>query len=148
MQKLAVFTLLASLSFSSHANDISYGVGIGGPYAGAIGFQVAMSSEDKQHKYYAALGLPGVSLGTQSVLENKHYSWGINVGVFDGIFGGHTKYIGPTFNYHVDGFNEDGWQIGTAIYILRETNHTTLFSNTVEEDDNHVTLGIQLGYHF
>ena len=107
-----------------------------------------MNSEDKQHKYYAALGLPGVSIGTQSVLGNKHYSWGINAGVFDGIFGGHTKYIGPTFNYHVNGFNEDGWQLGAGLYILRETNHRVLFSSTVEEDDNHAGLGIQFGYHF
>ena len=147
MQKLAVFTLLASLSFSSNANDISYGTGLGGPYAGAIGFQVAMNSEDKQHKYYAALGLPGVSVGTQSVLENQQYSWGINAGVLAGFLSRSTGYIGPTFNYHADGFNQGGWEVGTGLYFYRKFDDSGFFSKE-KENSNHVGLALHFGYHF
>lgn len=70
---------LSLVSLFSTAGEYETTVGLGHQYGGVLGAQFAYKTEST--KYYAALGLVGVSEGFQTRFsENSHHAYGLSVG--------------------------------------------------------------------
>lgn len=106
MFKNLIFLVCSCMSMSSWAYNFEFSVGAGLQYSGILGSQFAIK-DDKQ-KYFVALGLPGASVGMQSVVsEDEKHSVGFSVGVMKGLFSSDTRYGILTYNYHLNGFKND-----------------------------------------
>lgn len=69
---IRAFILLLGLFFTAmvNANDIKHSVGIGLPYSGLVGYQIAMV-EGEKHQYRASLGFIGASVGYDYLLDKN-----------------------------------------------------------------------------
>ena len=80
------------------------------------------------------MSVPGYSLGVQTIVsDNEYYSVGFSLGKLDGLLndgllndGGRNGLI--TYNYHMSGFKNDGWVVGTGIGFYDEKSYTQLFT--------------------
>ena len=127
IKKLTIFALL-SVSGSALSADIEYGLGFGSQY-GNLGGQIAIKNDHQ--KYYVALGFAGAGLEFQSAFgQNKQYSWGADVAKFQGIFyDNDTKLVSLNFNYHFNGFDNGGWELGPSVVYYSEDDHKPLSLN-------------------
>ncbi|OCQ22597.1 hypothetical protein A7985_01120 [Pseudoalteromonas luteoviolacea] len=144
----AIFPLTIALaSYSSHADDFEFSSGIGLQYGGIVGVQAALKQENS--KYFASLGLYGVSVGGQYVVsENTKHALGFNAGRMLLIFGDYTDYVALTYNYHVSGFHNSGWELGTGVGYFVNEESSTIFSSKVIEEEKEANLFINIGYKF
>ncbi|KZN28530.1 hypothetical protein [Pseudoalteromonas luteoviolacea] len=143
-----IFPLTVALaSFSSHATNFEFSSGIGTQYGGLIGVQAAIKQE--KSKYFAGLGLFGVSAGMQYVLsEDMHHALGFNTGRMFQVLGEHTDYVALNYNYHVNGFHNSGWELGTGIGYFETDESSILFSSEVVEEEKEAKLILNIGYKF
>jgi len=144
----SIFPFIVLLaSFSSQSADFEFSTGGGTQYGGFIGIQGGLKFE--KSRYFAALGLYGLSLGAQyPVSSDGHVSIGLNGGRMFGIFGGDRDYVAMTYNYHFNGFHHSGWEIGTGIGYFKTEEHAILFSREVHEEEKEARLIFNLGYKF
>ncbi|MDP2560809.1 hypothetical protein [Psychrobium sp. 1_MG-2023] len=146
MFKNLMFCLCGFTSLSCWSTEVDFGLGLGTQYGG-VGGQLII--DQQQTKYFIALGIPGYSIGMKSVIsDHQHHSWGLNAGVIDGIFSSDTQFAGVTYNYHFDGFENDGWELGLVAFYYREKEHKRLFSHIVDEEETGVGISFNLGYSF
>ncbi|WP_077285092.1 hypothetical protein [Cognaticolwellia aestuarii] len=142
--KLTTLVLSLSLiSLYSSANEYETTVGLGHQYGGVLGAQFAYKTAST--KYYAALGLVGVSAGFQTTFsENSHHAYGLSVGQEE--IQSEDGFIFATYDYHFNGFLQDGLVIGTGIGITREDKGGFYSDSGQSETSAAVTLSI--GYKF
>ncbi|MEP4889698.1 MAG: hypothetical protein ABJV04_06700 [Aliiglaciecola sp.] len=146
MYKFLMMILLVSFSTMSEAVDYDFSVGAGSQYGG-FGTQFAIKSD--KTKYFVGLGFPGFSVGMKRQFsENTHHSWGLNAGKMYGILSSDTVFGGITYNYHFNGFNNKGWELGTGITYYEEDEYTQIFGGEQESKDKGVGILINLGYVF
>jgi hypothetical protein len=133
---------------SSWAYNFEFSVGAGLQYSGILGSQFAIK-DDKQ-KYFVALGLPGASVGMQSVVsEDEKHSVGFSVGVMKGLFSSDTRYGILTYNYHLNGFNNDGVVFGLGAGYSSADEYKVFFGGgEVAEEDKGLIFSLDIGYKF
>lgn len=125
MFKKSLVILLSYFPLSVLGAEFEFSVGGGFQYSGIIGTQFAVKHQDS--KYYVSFGLPGYSLGMQTlVLDKTHHSVGFSVGEIQGILAGDGRYGMITYNYHLSGFKNSGWVLGTGIGVYDEQSYTTI----------------------
>ncbi|KZN43637.1 hypothetical protein N474_20460 [Pseudoalteromonas luteoviolacea CPMOR-2] len=147
MHKAILPLIIAFASFSSQSADFEFSTGGGTQYGGFIGIQGGLKFE--KSRYFAALGLFGVSAGAQFQMSNDgHHSLGVNGGTMYGIFGGDKDYIAMTYNYHFKGFHNSGWEIGTGVGYFKTEEHSIWFSSDVAEEEEKAHIIFNIGYKF
>lgn len=137
------------LPLSSFAAEFEFSVGAGYQYSGVIGTQFAMKT--KQSKYFVSVGLPGASVGMQTVLfDNDHHSMGFSVGrLQEMVADGDQNYGFITYNYHFSGFANSGWVLGAGVGVYDEQAYTPLFSNNQSVNPpSKAMITLDIGYKF
>jgi len=142
--KLTTLVLSLSLiSLYSSANEYETTLGLGHQYGGVLGAKFAYKTEST--KYYAALGLVGVSVGFQTTFsENSQHAFGLAIGREE--IQSEDGFIFATYDFHLKGFSQDGWVIGTGIGITREDKGGLYSDSGQSETSGAVTLSV--GYKF
>lgn len=152
MLKKTLVILLSYFPLSTVAAEFEFSVGSGFQYSGIIGTQFAVKHQDS--KYYLSLGLPGYSFGMQTVvLDNEHHSVGFSVGEIQGILEGDSQYGFITYNYHVSGFKNSGWVLGTGFGVYDEHSYKRIsFTKPGEgkriNPSSKAMFTIDIGYKF
>ncbi|GAC28473.1 hypothetical protein [Brumicola pallidula] len=97
------------------------------------------------------------------VSDNEYYSVGFSLGKLDGLLndgllnggllndgllndGGRNGLI--TYNYHMSGFKNDGWVVGTGIGFYDEKSYTQLFTHERISPSKKALFTIDIGYKF
>lgn len=149
MFKLLSTILLFSFSASICALDYDFTAGLGTQYGG-LGGQFVVN--DKESKYFLALGTTGeagVAVGMKSIIsDDEHHSMGVNIGSFGRLLASDTDFAAITYNYHFDGFNGNGWEIGTGIAYYKQDEYKVLFVPNIEKEKSGVSIVFNLGYTF
>ncbi|AOT07580.1 hypothetical protein [Pseudoalteromonas luteoviolacea] len=147
MRKKILPIAMVLSSFSAFSAEFEFATGIGSQYAGVLGVQAAVKVDNS--RYFAALGLIGVTAGAQFQIPDKpHHSMGVNFGRFYGVFNDDTDFLGLTYNYHFNGFHNSGWEIGTGISYFRTDEYHALFGHKKHEEEREVGLLFNIGYKF
>lgn len=137
---LAVLPFIGLLSVSSAASELEISTGIAYQYGGYFGVQIANKAEFT--KYYFSAGWIGVSTGFETTFEkNSKHSYGLVVGAEFATSG--DGFAFATYNYHVNGFSNNGFVLGTGIGARRS-------EATLGRNDNSTTFAwtLNLGYKF
>jgi hypothetical protein len=146
MYKFLMMIFLVSFSTMSKDLDYDFSVGLGSQYGG-LGTQFAINND--KSKYFVGLGFPGISVGMKTQFsENTHYSWGLNAGKMYGILSSDTAFGGITYNYHFNGFNSKGWEVGTGLTYYKQDEYTAIFAEKPESKNEGFGIAINLGYVF
>jgi hypothetical protein len=147
MFKKSLVILLSYLPISVFGAEFEFSLGAGFQYSGIIGTQFSVKHQDS--KYFMSVGLPGYSLGMQTILsENEYHSAGFSFGEIQSIFDGNSRYCFITYNYHVDGFKSSGWVLGAGVGIYDEESYTPLFGNERINPSKKAMLTLDIGYKF
>ncbi|AZQ84820.1 hypothetical protein EKO29_12950 [Colwellia sp. Arc7-635] len=134
---------LSLVSLSSSAGEYETTVGLGHEYGGVLGAQLAYKTQDS--KYYASAGLIGFSAGLQTTFsENSKHAFGFVAGKEE--FHGEDGFFFVTYDYHLDGFSNNGFVIGTGIGITRE-DEGGLFAD-LGETVTSTAVTLNIGYKF
>ncbi len=116
MLKKSIFISLSYLPLSAVAAEFEFSLGAGFQYSG-LGTQLAVKHQDS--KYFVSVGVPGYSLGMQTIVsDNEYHSVGFSLGEVDGILNDGARYGLITYNYHMDGFQYNGWVVGTGVLFF------------------------------
>jgi len=146
LNKLIVISLF-SLPFSASGAEFEFSLGAGFQYSGVIGTQFAVKHDDS--KYYVSFGLPGYSLGMQTITsDNEKHSVGLSFGEIQGVFDGDSQYGFITYNYHLNGFKNNGWVFGAGLGFYDEESYTPLFSNERINPSRKTMFTLDVGYKF
>lgn len=146
LNKLIVISLFY-LPLSAFSAEFEFSLGAGFQYSGVIGTQFAIKHEDS--KYFLSVGLPGYSLGMQTIVaDNEYHSVGFSLGEIQDIFGGDHQYGFLTYNYHMDGFKNKGWVFGTGVGFYHEESSTSLFSHEHINGATTAMYTLDVGYKF
>lgn len=147
MFKKLIFISLSYFPLSAFGAEFEFSLGAGFQYSGVIGTQFAVKHQDS--KYFVSLGLPGYSLGMQTIVsDNEYHSVGFSIGEIQGIFDGDSQYGFITYNYHLDGFKNDGWVLGTGLGLYDEESYIPLFGNERIYPSKKAMLTLDIGYKF
>ncbi len=147
MFKKSVLILLSYLPISALGAEFEFSLGGGFQYSGIIGTQFTVKHEDS--KYFISVGLPGYSLGMQTIVsENEYHSAGFSLGEIQSVFGNDGRYGFITYNYHVDGFKNIGWVLGAGLGIYDEESYTPLFGSERTNPSKKAMLTLDIGYKF
>ncbi len=147
MFKKSLFILLSYFPVSTVGAEFELSLGAGFQYSGVIGTQLSVKHQDS--KYFMSVGLPGYSLGMQTLIsDNDHHSAGFSVGELQGIFDGDSRYGFITYNYHVDGFKKKGWLFGGGVGIYDEESYTPLFGDSRITPSKKAMITLDVGYKF
>jgi len=140
--KLSILVLSFVCLFST-ADEYETTVGLGHQYGGVLGTQ--FSYKTASSKYYGSVGLVGISTGFQTTFsENAHHAFGVVVGKES--IQSEDGFLFVTYDYHVNGFAQNGLVIGTGLGVTRE-DAGGFYADTGEiETTPSVTLNI--GYKF
>lgn len=134
---------LSFISLFSSAGQYETSIGLGHEYGGIFGAQFAYKTEFT--KYYGALGLVGMSAGFQTTFsENSKHAFGLLAGKEQ--FMSEDGFMFITYDYHIDGFSQNGFVIGTGIGVTREDVGGWWSEQGKTETSTSVTLNI--GYKF
>jgi len=107
---------LSLISFAGSTGEFEAAVGIGHEYGGVLGGQFSYKTE--YSKYYGSLGLLGVAAGFQTTFsENSKHAYGLAVGLE--ATNSEEGFLFATYNYHFNGFSNNGLVIGTGIGFTR-----------------------------
>lgn len=134
---------LSFISLFSSAGEYETSIGLGHEYGGVLGAQFAYKTEST--KYYASLGLIGMSAGFQTTFsENSKHAYGLVAGREE--LKSEDGFIFITYDYHLDGFADKGWVIGTGIGVTREDEGGWWLNRGETKTSTSITLN--LGYKF
>jgi hypothetical protein len=126
---------LLFLTSSLKATELTHAIGIGLPYAGLAGYQ--LSYDNEQHRFRAALGIIGASVG-YDYLYSTHWSLGFT----------YTETIRSVYsanvNYYVDTPNQ-GMRVSLDIGHMPEENNGDGFFNS---DGSKNVVWLSAGYAF
>lgn len=141
MKKLLLILVLHP--FSGFAGEYETTIGMGHQYGGLIGAQ--LSYKTLSTKYYAAIGGVGIALGAQTVFnsQNKH-TYGFVIGKEE--LHAEEGFFFVTYDYHLNGIENNGLVIGTGIGITRADEHDWFADRGKVETTPFVTLNF--GYKF
>lgn len=132
--------LIGLFSAFGSAGELDMSAGLGHQYGGIVGVQFANRTE--RSKYYISTGLVGAAVGFETTFEeNSPHSYGITVGA-DAI-SSEDGFAFATYNYHFNGFSNDGLVIGTGIGVRRQ--EATLGNNDTETS---FSMTLNVGYKF
>lgn len=148
MFKKSLFVLLSYFPISTFATEFEFSVGAGFQYSGVIGTQLAIKHQES--KYFVTVGLPGYSVGMQTMISaDEHHSAGLSVGKLQRILGGKANYGFITYNYHVNGFNNDGWLFGAGVGMYDEKAYKEFFSHgDIINPSKKAMITLDVGYKF
>jgi hypothetical protein len=147
MFKKSLVILLSYLPISVLAAEFEFSLGSGFQYSGFLGTQFSVKHQDS--KYFLSVGLPGYSLGMQTILsDDEHHSAGFSLGEIQGIFDGDSRYGFITYNYHLDGFKSNGWVFGAGVGIYDDESYTPLFGNERVNPSKKAMITLDVGYKF
>jgi len=128
------------------AADFEFAAGVGSQYGG-LGGQVVLNNNDS--KYFVDLGVFGGGLGFKTIVSgNEIHSLGAHIGKYKFIFGEEISTVSVIYNYHFDGFRQQGWEIGTGIAFVKRDRYKALFSNEYSEEQKSAALVFNVGYTF
>jgi len=95
------------------------------------------------------VGLPGYSLGMQTIIsDNESHSAGFSLGEIQGIWYGDSQYGFLTYNYHMDGFRNNGWVFGAGVGFYEEESYTPMFGNERINSSKKTMFTLDIGYKF
>ncbi|WP_286270190.1 hypothetical protein [Thalassotalea hakodatensis] len=142
MKKILItLALLPSLSF---AGEYETTIGLGHQYGGIIGAQLGYKTTST--KYYAAIGVAGFALGTQTTFgdeKNKHaYGFVVGKESIQAEYG----FLFVTYDYHVNGLENNGFVMGTGVGFTRSDEYHWFADRGEIETTPFITLNI--GYKF
>ncbi len=147
MFKSIFIALCIFLSSDVYSSEFEFSVGGGFQYSGIIGTQFALKNEES--KYYISLGLPGYSIGMQTLIsDNHHHSLGLSVGEIQGLLDGDSRYAFITYNYHFTGFSHNGWVFGAGLGGYDEQAYVPLFGNESINPSTKAMFTVDIGYKF
>jgi hypothetical protein len=147
MYKKSMLILFSFLPLTAFGAEFEFSLGAGFQYSGLIGTQFSVKHQDS--KYFASIGLPGYSFGMQTIVsDNENHSVGFSLGEIEGFFNDDSKYGFITYNYHVDGFKNSGWVVGTGVGFYDEDPYTPLFGKESTNPARKVMLTFDIGYKF
>lgn len=147
MLKKSLFILLSYLPFSVFGTEFELSLGGGFQYSGLLGTQFSVKHDDS--KYFMSVGIPGYSIGMQTVVsDNEYHSAGFSLGQIQGIFDSDSRYGLITYNYHVDGFKNSGWVLGAGVGVYDEESYTSLFGSDRINPSTTAMFSIDVGYKF
>lgn len=147
MFKKSLLILCTYAPLAVFAAEFEFSLGAGFQYSGILGTQFSVKHQDS--KYYVSVGLPGYSLGMQTLVsDNDYHSAGFSLGEIKGIFDGDSRYGFITYNYHADGFKNSGWVLGAGVGFYDEESHTPLFGNEPTNPSKKAMFTLDLGYKF
>ncbi|GAC21646.1 hypothetical protein [Paraglaciecola arctica] len=134
---------LSLVSLFSFAGEYETAIGLGHQYGGVLGAQFAYKTGST--KYYGSLGLVGLSAGFQTAFsENSKHSYGLVIGREE--LQSEDGFLFATYDYHIDGFANNGFVIGTGIGVTREDSGGWWSKKGKTKRSNSITLN--LGYKF
>lgn len=141
---IALLTLFSMASLAAEDNNTyQISAGLGHQYGGVLGAQVAYQEQDS--KFYASLGLVGIAAGFEKAFtDNNQHSIGLVAGIEE--IKSEDGFAFVTYNYHVNGFDKDGFVIGAGIGITRE-DEAGFFGDSGETETS-TSFTINLGYKF
>lgn len=135
--------ILVLLPFSCLADEYETAIGIGHQYGGLIGAQ--LSYKTLSTKYYAAIGGVGFALGAQTVFSNQSkHTYGFVVGKEE--IHAEEGYFFLTYDYHLNGIENNGLVMGTGIGITRADEYHWFADRGKVETTPFITLNF--GYKF
>ena len=142
-----VIAVLSFVSLSCFASEpqssYQFSVGVGHQYAGLLGAQLSYKSEFT--KYYGSLGLIGISAGFETRFEeNPKHSYGLVLGREQ--VQSEDGFIFATYNYHFNGFDQEGFVIGAGVGITREDEGGSW--GNYGKTESSAALSLNLGYKF
>jgi len=147
MFKKTLLILLSYLSVPVNGAEFEFSLGSGFQYSGIIGTQFAVKHQDS--KYFMSVGLPGYSIGMQTIVStNEYHSAGFSLGEIQGILDGDSQYGFITYNYHMDGFKNNGWVLGAGVGLYDEESYTPLFGHERINPSKKAMLTLDVGYKF
>lgn len=134
---------LSLIPMFSYASEFETAAGLGHEFGGVLGAQFAYKTESS--KYYASLGLIGAAAGFQTTFsDNSKHAFGFVFGVEE--IQSEDGFLFATYDYHFDGFSENGFVIGTGIGVTREDEGGFFADRGKTNTSTSVTLNI--GYKF
>jgi hypothetical protein len=147
MFKKSLLILLSYLPISVFGAEFEFSLGAGFQYSGIIGTQFSVAHQDS--KYFMSVGLPGYSIGMQTIVsDDEYHSVGFSLGEIQGIFDGDSRYGFITYNYHLEGFKDSGWVLGAGVGVYDEGSYTPLFSNERINPSRKAMFTLDVGYKF
>ncbi|MBQ4877774.1 hypothetical protein J8M21_11200 [Pseudoalteromonas luteoviolacea] len=147
MYKAVLLFKLLFMSFFTHSAAIELSTGVGTQYGGIGGQQLAIRLDES--KYFVAIGFLGASAGAQyQISDNSRHTMGVNFGRLLGILRDDTDYVALTYNYHLTGFHNSGFEIGTGLGVYHRDESTFLSGIEIEEKTTEPTLIFNIGYKF
>ncbi len=127
----------------SSAGEYETAVGLGHQYGGVLGAQFSYKTESS--KYYGSVGLIGVAAGLQKTFnENSKHAYGFVIGREE--LQSEDGFLFATYDYHFNGFANNGLVIGTGLGITRQDAGGFFADIGKTETSTSVTLNI--GYKF
>ena len=146
MLKKLIFISLSYLPLSAFGAEFEFSLGVGFQYS-VVGTQFAIKHQDS--KYFVSLGVPGYSLGMQTIVsDNEYHSVGFSLGEIRGIFDNGSRYGHINYNYHMNGFKNDGWVFGTGVGFYQQNSYTPLFGNERLSPSRKAMFIVDIGYKF
>ncbi len=134
---------LSLVSLFSSAGEYEAAVGLGHQYGGILGAQFSYKTESS--KYYGALGLVGVSAGFQTTFsKNSRHAYGLVFGREE--LQSEDGFLFATYDYHFNGFSNNGFVIGTGLGVTRE-DAGGFYSDTGNTETS-TSLTLNIGYKF
>jgi hypothetical protein len=134
---------LSLISYFSSAGEYETAVGLGHQYGGVLGAQFSYKTESS--KYYGSVGLIGVAAGFQKTFnENSKHTYGFVIGREE--IQSEDGFLFATYDYHFNGFANNGLVIGTGLGITRQDAGGLFADIGKTETSTSVTLNI--GYKF
>ena len=134
---------LSLVSLLSSAGEYETVVGLGHQYGGILGAQLAYKTEST--KYYGSWGVVGVSAGFQTTFsQNPKHTYGLVFGREE--LHSEDGFLFLTYDYHFNGFSQNGFVIGTGLGVTREDTGS-FFSHTGKRETT-TSVTLNFGYKF
>lgn len=134
---------LSLVSLFSSAGEYETSIGLGHQYGGVLGAKLSYKTESS--KYYGSLGLIGASVGFQTTFsKNSKHAYGLVIGREE--IQSEDGFLFATYDYHFNGFTNNGLVIGTGFGVTREDTGGMFADTGKSETSTSVTLNI--GYKF
>lgn len=145
MIKRIIIIIMFCLPTITFGSEFEFSLGTGFQYSGVLGTQFAVKHEES--KYFLSVGLPGYSLGMQTIVSDNEYHFvGFSLGEIR--WWTDSQYGFATYNYHMDGFKNNGWVFGVGIGMYDEKEHTPLFGNESVDPSSKAMFTLDIGYKF
>ena len=140
---MKIFIIALSLvSLCSTAAEYETTVGLGHEYGGVLGAQFSYKTESS--KYYASVGIIGISTGFQTTFsENSNHAYGLVIGREE--VQSEDGFLFATYDYHFNGFSKKGLVIGMGLGITRQDGGW--YSDTGNTESS-AALTLNIGYKF